>query len=155
MENAIRRSLNFQIPLTKYLSERRGDPFIWGMTDCVMFAVDCLDIILERPIIRPALGYVDRVGAVMGQAEHPFLATIQTQTKVTRINPHLRQTGDIAYALSDDGVPSVFIIEGNQAWTAYDPEQPENIRKLSGVLPIPARALPHQQYEFYRIGTDF
>lgn len=150
----IRRSLNFHIPLAKHLTERRGEAFEWGMSDCVMFALDCLDLVLESPIIRPALGYVDRAGALAAHNAHPFLESIAAQTALQEINPAMRQTGDIAYCTHDDGLPSVFVIEGGNAWTVWCDEMPAPRVGNAGIQAISARLLPWDKYKIYRIGTS-
>lgn len=148
----IGRSLNFQIPLAKHLTERRGEAFEWGMTDCVMFALDCLDLVLESPLVRPVLGYTDRAGALAAQNAHPFLESIAAQTALDKIRPYMRLTGDIAYCPHDDGLPSVFVIEGGNAWTVWCDDTPSNTRRYCGIQAIPARLLPWDKYQLYRVG---
>jgi hypothetical protein len=149
----IRRSLNFQIPLAKHLTERRGDAFEWGMSDCVMFALDCLDLVLESPLVRPVLGYTDRAGALAAQNAHPFLESIAAQTRLKEINPAMRQTGDMAYCTHDDGLPSVFVIEGGNAWTVWCDDMPAPRVGYAGIQAIPARLLPWEKYRLFRVGS--
>lgn len=81
--------------LPEYIADHLGRPFVWGLNDCVLFAIGWLEIATGRDYLsahkpwhtaKEAIRKVDALGGL----------EVMFDANLKRINPHMAQDGDIA-----------------------------------------------------------
>ena len=118
--------------LLQTVADWENVPFVWGSTDCLSFALDCIEAVRGNPLVDEIPAYSDakearRALRDMGarEIENAFMMHLDP------IPVSMAQRGDVGVIVQEDGTQSAMVCVG-PAWIGKTEE---------GLLQVPRQVI--------------
>ena len=92
------KTLNYHQALTNYINATLGQPFEWGVTDCITYAIGAIEAMIGSEVIKPEFDYQTPKEALGFAQSWTLEAGMREQLQAYDVAPHFHQPGDIALA---------------------------------------------------------
>jgi hypothetical protein len=114
----MKRRSDWPEKLFEIFEARKGDPFKWGINDCVMFAADVVQAMTDTDLAEQFRGtYSDEIGAKrLLKGLGGIDSLVSSKLGAPMISPLVAQRGDVVLIESHGDGPSLCIVTGMLAW---------------------------------------
>lgn len=86
---------NWLVELTKHINSQLGQPFTWGVCDCTTFALECVEVMIGRGLVKPEFTYRTQDEALAFAELHRVEDALVEQCNAYRVPPHTAKAGDL------------------------------------------------------------
>lgn len=86
---------NWLVHLTKFINGQLGQPFEWGVRDCTTFALECVEVMLGRGLVKPEMTYCTQDEALAFAELHRVETGLVEQCGAYRVPPETAKAGDL------------------------------------------------------------
>jgi hypothetical protein len=123
----------------------KGRPFEWGRTDCVCFAIHCIQAMLGSPVRVPKLSYRSQSEAAEFLKTYRFTDELKKQLGAIEVPLTFAQRGDLI-VVEEDGLEKVSVHLGG---TFAVPQPGHGLRVLPMNYLLDTIKPPFKVYRFY------
>jgi hypothetical protein len=109
---AVTRKKDWPERLVAFIEAAEAQPFVWGKTDCMQFALGAVEAMTGENPYPKATGYGTRAGAMRCLKCHGFASVVEAlAAKFEMVAPAMARRGDLGIVMEEES-PAAAVCDG-------------------------------------------